>query len=233
MTRRTNSRVAGIAYLAYIAAAYPEIVMMSRATRGSDAAAQLTNVTQHAADIRVAIILSFISSICAFTLAVTLYAITRDEDEEIALLGLVCRSGEGVVGGLTILCKLALLFLAASAAGQAAYPLASLLFKLDGYVTLVSASFFAFGSTFFTYLLLRGRIVPLPLAALGVIGSIMIAFGIPAQTAGYVSRSVTDLMFIPVAGFEIIVALWLIFKGAALPRVAKPAGGYQLAGVND
>jgi len=233
MTRRTNSRIAGIAYLAYIAAAYPEIVIMNRATRGSDIATQLGNVTQSSGDIRLAVILSFISSICAFALAVTLYAITRDEDQEIALLGLVCRAGEGVVGGLTILCKLALLVVAASAAGAAAYPLGELLLKLEGYVTLVSASFFAFGSTFFSFLLLRGRIVPRPLAALGVIGSILIAFGLPAQTAGYVTRSVTDLMFVPVAGFEIIVALWLIFKGAAMPRVAKPAGGYQLAGVND
>jgi hypothetical protein len=209
------------------------MVLVRRATRGSDIAAQLASVTQNAADIGLAVILSFIGSLCAFALAVTLYAITRDEDQEIALLGLVCRAGEGVVGGLTVLSKLALLLVAASAAGAAAYPLAQLLLRLGGYITLVSASFFAFGSTFFSYLLLRGRIVPRPLAALGVIGSLLIAFGLPAQAAGYLSRSVTDLMFIPVAGFEIIVALWLIIKGAAMPRVANPAGGYQLAGVND
>jgi len=43
---------------------------------------------------------------------------------------------------------------------------------------------------------------------------------------------VTDIMFLPVAGFEVTVALWLIVKGAAMPRVAKVAGEYQLAGTN-
>jgi hypothetical protein len=33
-------------------------------------------------------------------LAVTLYGITRDEDHELAMLGLVCRVAEGVLGSL-------------------------------------------------------------------------------------------------------------------------------------
>lgn len=234
MTRKTNARIAGLTYLVYIAVAYPSIVITDRATKGSDIAEKLATVTQNASDLRLSIILGFLSCMCALVLAVTLYAITRDEDPEIALLGLLCRAGEGIFGAIGIPLTLGLLLVAAgehasTGASAGLYPLADFVVKAGEWSVLVSASFFAVGSTLFSYLLLRGRIVPAPIAALGFAGSLIIAIGLPVEMAGFFSGSLTDLMWIPVGGFEILVALWLIFKGARMPRVAKPSSEYDLA----
>ncbi len=232
MTRKTNARLAGFTYLAYIAVAYPGMVMMSRATKGPDIAAKLTTIAQHSGDVQLSIVLSFLSSICAVILAVALYAITRDEDKELALIGLSCRVAEGITAAFTIPLALGVLSIAkgsgsSDAVGSSA--LADFLLKAGDWGTLVAASFFAVGSTFFCYLLFRGRIVPAPLAALGLVGSFILAVGLPAEMGGYFAGSLTDLMWLPVAGFEIIVAFWLIIKGAAIPRVAKPASEYEFA----
>src|SRR5713226_2446016 len=78
MTSRTNARIAGIAYLLYIAVAYPAMVLSDRATRGNGMAAKLATMAAHTTDVRVAAVLSLLGCFCALVLAVTLYAITRD-----------------------------------------------------------------------------------------------------------------------------------------------------------
>src|SRR2546423_10545723 len=98
MTRRTNARIAGIAYLLYIAVAFPSMMISARATAGSDIAAKVATLSQHAADLRLAIVLSMVGGLCALVLAVTLYAITREQDRDLAMLGLTCRVAEGVIG---------------------------------------------------------------------------------------------------------------------------------------
>src|SRR5438046_2379972 len=98
MTRRTNARIARIAYLLYIAVAYPSMVLSNRATSGEGMAAKLANMALHATDVRLAAVLSLIGCFCALVLAVTLYAITRDQDHDLAMLGLTCRVAEGITG---------------------------------------------------------------------------------------------------------------------------------------
>src|SRR5262245_40010110 len=98
MTRRTNAAVAGWAFLAYFASGIPTMVLMGRATRGEDIAARLASAAQHQGDLRLAAVLVLVSSFCAIVLGVTLWAITREEDPDLAMLGLVTRLGEGLLG---------------------------------------------------------------------------------------------------------------------------------------
>src|SRR5258708_14533407 len=91
MTRRTNARIAGGAYLLYIAVAYPSMVLSNRATAGASMASKLASIAQHAADVRLAVLLSALCGICALALAVTLFAFTRDQDRVLAMLVSACR----------------------------------------------------------------------------------------------------------------------------------------------
>jgi len=75
MSIRTNARLAGVAYLLYIAAG---ISSMAIKQAGS--------------------VLGLITSLCALVLAVTLYAITRGVDADLALLAMACRVVESVPG---------------------------------------------------------------------------------------------------------------------------------------
>ena len=207
MTRTTNARIAGVAFLLYIAAAFPAMVISSRATAGSDIATRLATMAQHAFDVRLAAVLSMIGCFCALVLAVTLYAITRVQDPDLAMMGLTCRVAEGVTGGSGLAATLALLASVNAAGSEAlgAFVFADTVF--------VAATFFAVGSTLFSWLLLRGRMVPAWLALVGVVGSAVVAVAMPLETLHVLSGSVAQFTWAPVAVFEVVVAGWFIIKG--------------------
>jgi hypothetical protein len=126
------------------------------------------------------------------------------EDAELALLALTCRVGEGIVSAIPILSTVGLLWLGA------------FLLALTGWGTTVSATFFAAGSTLFSYLLLRGRIVPVALGRLGVVASVLVLVCLPAQLVGALRGRMLDLMWIPMLVFEIALGLWLLAKGVRI-----------------
>ena len=78
MTRTTNARLAGVTYLVYLAAGIASLVLAGRA---------------HATDV-----LAVLTSFSALVLGVTLYAITREQDPDLAMLGLTCRVIEAIPG---------------------------------------------------------------------------------------------------------------------------------------
>jgi len=61
--------------------------------------------------------------------------------------------------------------------------------------------------------------VPVWLAGLGVIASAVVAVALPLQVTEVLTGLVTRLMWLPVAVFELVLAVWLIVKGAAAPEV--------------
>jgi len=86
-----------------------------------------------------------------------------------------------------------------------------------------SAIFFSIGSLFFCWLLLRGRLIPVTLAWLGVVASALLVVVLPLQLAGMLadmswSASVTWLVWLPMLVFELVLAVWFLIKGVATPR---------------
>jgi hypothetical protein len=95
MTLTANARLAGIAYLAYL------VFGIGGMAVGTAAASAVSGV---------------MTSFCALLLGVTLYAITRDVDRELAMIAMLCRVLEAAPGqgeiffavGNTIFCWLLL-----------------------------------------------------------------------------------------------------------------------------
>jgi hypothetical protein len=81
------------------------------------------------------------------------------------------------------------------------------------------AIFFAVGSTIFSWLLLRGRMIPVLLAWLGVVASALLVVVLPLQVAGLFggamswSSSIAWLVWLPMLVYEVLLALWLLIKG--------------------
>src|SRR5262245_22975465 len=220
MTRTANARIAGAMLLLYIVIGVTQMVVFSGAAAGANAAARLATMAQHARDVRVNVVLGLLTCIVALTLGVALYAITREEDPDLALLALVCRVGEGVIGGVVAPLTLALLSLAMivepdTMSAGAANAIGTLVLAARSWNPVVSASFFAVGSTLFSWLLLRGRMIPAPIAWLGLVSSVLLVIGLPLQLAGVVGSPATELMWLPMAAFEIPLGLWLIIKGVS------------------
>ena len=225
MTRTTNSKIAGFTFLAYIAAGITSSVVFGRVTTGEGVAAKLAGIAQHPTEVGIVVELGFIQAFAALVLAVTLYAITREQDPDLAMLALTCRVAEGVISGSSILRTPALVWLATAAGVNApntatAHALGSYLLRGD---VAVTATFFAVGSTLFSYLLLRGRMIPIALAWLGVAASVLLVIGLPLQAAGFLRGSMSSVMWLPMLVFEVPLGVWLMVKGAAISARAQRA----------
>jgi uncharacterized protein DUF4386 len=222
MTRMTNARVAGFTFLFYIAVAFPGMVLSSRAASGEGTAAKLTSIAQHVPDMRAAFVLELLGCFSALVLAVTLYSITRDQDPDLAMLVLTCRTAEGVIGAISLPSMLDRMWLATAAGADAPDPaaaaaLGAFLLKLPSQNVMLGAIFFAVGSAVFSYLLLRGRMVPVALAWLGVLASLLVVVALPLEFVGILRGPFTQLMWFPMLAFEVSLGLWLLIKGVAMP----------------
>jgi hypothetical protein len=78
---------------------------------------------------------------------------------------------------------------------------------------------FAVGSTLFSYLFLRAHSIPVPLAWLGVVTSLLFFAGVSVQEVGFFRGPATYFIWIPLAVFEVTLGLWLLVKGVA-PQAA-------------
>src|SRR5512133_576985 len=88
-----------------------------------------------------------------------------------------------------------------------------------------SAIYFTVSSLIFSLLLLRGKLIPVALAQIGVIASVLLVVALPLQLAGLFggsmswSASITWLVWLPMLVFEVAPALWLMIRGVNVERL--------------
>ena len=192
--------------------------LFGRATTGENIVAKQASVAQHVPELRILLVSSLATCFAALVLAVTLYRITRETDSDVARLAMTCRVAEAATGGIFLLAMRALLWLGTAPAtsvriSEGEQIVATVLFKILGWNSLLGAMFFAVGSTLFSLLFLRGHTVPDSLAWLGIIASILLVLVLPLQLVGIFPGSVGQLIWLPMVFFEAALALWLIIKG--------------------
>jgi hypothetical protein len=222
MTRTANARLAGFTFLFYIATGIASLMLFNQAISGAQGtAAKLAAIAQHATVVRLAVVLALVIFLCAVVLGVTLYALTREEDRDLAMIALCCRVSEGVIAAVSATSTLQLLAIATASTAAAApdaataQALGGLLLNHRGSTGSIAAICFVMGSTLYSYLFLRARSIPVPLAWLGVLASVLLLIALPLELAGLIKMSF--LMWLPMLVFEVTFALWLIIKGVAAP----------------
>jgi hypothetical protein len=232
-SQRRAAIAAGLTFLFYIAIGITNMVLFNQATNAEGTAATLVSIAQHATTMRLSAVLDLLMLMDAIVLAVALYVLTRDQDPDLAVLALCCRAMEGVIAIISAIRTLGLLSVATTSAvagapdAAAANALGALLLKQGGWGTLIGATCFAVGSTLYCYLFLRARSIPVPLAWLGLLASVLLVVALPLQLVGFLRGPVTYFAWIPMTVFEVTFALWLIIRGARIksPRKAVPSGG--------
>ncbi len=90
-----------------------------------------------------------------------------------------------------------------------------------GWSGSIAAICFVMGSTLYCYLFLRARSIPVLLAWLGVLASVLLLVALPLELVGFIR--VPFLMWMPMLVFEVAFALWLLIKGVAMPPAARSA----------
>src|SRR5438067_1742132 len=221
MTRATNARLAGFTFLFYIVVGIAGLIAFDIATRGSSIAMRLASISAHVPAMRMSFLASMLTVLCALILAVTLYALTRDEDVDLARLAMSCRIAEGVINTFPAMALLALLRIASSNGNIAptdvttASNFADLLLHVPAWSTGIGGTMFAVGSAIYSALFLRGRLIPTWLARLGVFASVILIVTVPAGAIGLMKISIANLTWLPMLAFEVSLGCWLIFTGAA------------------
>ena len=219
MTRTANARLAGFTFLAYIATGIADMVIFGRAATGSGAFAQLASIAQHATLVRLSALLTLLSFFEAIILGITLYALTRDEDRDLAALALTCRAAEGVLGAVSAVRTMQILAVATAIPNtdsSASVALGASLLATGGSSVVIGATCFAVGSALFSYLFLRARSIPVSLAWLGVIASLLLVIALPIRLLGFLPMSLAWPIWMPMLVFEVTLAIWLIVKGVAV-----------------
>jgi hypothetical protein len=227
MTRASVARTAGATFLLYIAVKVASAVLFEGSIGSGAAAGRLAAVAAHADDLRIATVLALGNCVCALVLGTLLYFYTRGSHPELSTLVLVCRTGEAVLFGVFALGIAAVVFIATASTPASRDVDASLvvvIIRSTRHATLVASFFFAIGSAAFAWVLLRARLAPRTLAALGLAGSLVPIVGMPLQIIGALRGFNTGLLWVLMFSFELALGAWLLAAGGRDPVAAhRPA----------
>jgi len=176
---------------------------------------------------RIAVSSQLVASICTVFLAFGLYVAVKPIGKSLALLALLFRLVEATIFGLNVLFSFVVLesfiasdYLKAFGGNQPTVFLnLRSAFYSDSFT--IAGIFFSFGSILFFYLFLKSTYIPKVLSAFGLFSSALVT--VISFTELILPRNAALLQvgwgWVPLALAEILVGLWLLFKGVNLePR---------------
>jgi hypothetical protein len=220
------ARVAGVAYLviAIVAVLYGALVESQLIVSGNDAATA-HNILANESLFRIGIVLVLIIYVSVVVASWALYVILRTVHKNLALLALLLRSAEAVVGAATVLISFAVLFVLDGNGPSNAFEPEQLHALAGRFLDVRTAGldivlvFIGLGATIFCYLLFKSKYIPRWLAAWGMftylsmlfLALVSILFPNHPLMLEYVLYSVGGL-------FELVFGVWLLFKGIDLQQ---------------
>jgi hypothetical protein len=221
-SQRAYARFAGLMYLVVLAASVAGLVLSTMVAGDGTFEEQARRIIASEGPYRVALVLALGGSVSTILLATGLYVAVRPADGNLALIGLLFRAGESVIGAVGIVTSFALLqasLAVGDGSGFTASQLGALASVLSGGAsTEIAAIFFSLGSTIFFWVFLRSRYIPRVLSAWGVFASVCYAalwttrLILPEAAALVVAGS------LPILIAELSTGLWLLVKGIQVPE---------------
>ena len=173
---------------------------------------------------RIGPISGLVASLCIVFLAVALYVATKPLDKHLALLAMVFRLLEAAfVGGQAVLGLVVLkLYISADFLNAFNEKQLSMLVTLhssaDGVAFNSLMLFFGIGSTIFFYLLFRSTYIPKILSGVGLFGSALVPIICLGSLMWPQHANMLQRGWAPIGLAEVLVGLWLLFKGINLQR---------------
>jgi Domain of unknown function (DUF4386) len=232
-SQRTAAKIAGVTGLLAVAiVVFGNYVLLGPLIVPRDAAETARNIMAHQTQVRVAVICFLLYSANVVVLLAALYVILRPVNQILALVGALFRLVFAVLWLLATLNLLGSLRLLGTApylqVFQPEYVQAlarlQIAANFDDYY--VGLPFFGLAATICAYLWLRSGYIPKALAGFGVISSawcVICAFVF--LVFPNFNKVVNDYIFdTPMAIFELVLSVWLLFKGLQPPRTSTSDG---------
>ena len=180
---------------------------------------------------RVGIASSLVMFVSVFVLIAALYVTVEPVNRNLALLGLVLRLPEAMLGLVSVVFSLLISQLASGDASldgfgpQQMQALVQLALQGGTAAGTLNLVFMALGSLPFLYLFFIARYAPRPLVGFGVLAYVLAL--VSAFTSILAPGSAIDGMQMvlvgPVMLFELVFGLWLAIKSIDVPLVERPS----------
>jgi hypothetical protein len=218
------AKVAGVIYLAAMASSMFAELYAQGGQVTADAAETARNIAATESLFRLGAVTHLVTFANDAALAVALYLVLSPVSRGLALLGAFWRLVDCAVLAISALAQFsALRLLTWSHPPQALGPdqlqaQARLLLEFRGEAMSVGWVFLGLGSIVFSWLWLRSRYVPRPLAAWGVFASALLAVGpLVAFADPAAGRVISPGYMIPMFFYEVPLGLWLVLRGIREP----------------
>jgi hypothetical protein len=236
-TDRRSAKIIGILFIIASATAILGMLFYQPILNGPD---YLTSGAAHANQVILGALMELTLVVAAIGTAIGLFPVLRPYGERIALTHLFFRFLEAIVITVGIIAILSLLtlsqeFVTAAAADTSTYRVAgALLHAVYRWTSMFGPLvFLGINTLMYSSLLYKSKLVPRPLAAMGITGAalvfcygMLVMFGVAVQGVG-----LGVLLAMPIAFYEMILAGWLIIKGfnPAASAVNTPSTGLDEA----
>lgn len=213
------ARVAGLAYVVVIMLGIFSVSYIDSdiLVPGNDAAT-VDNITNNELRFRISIASEIIMYALVVLLAHALYVILKPVNKNLALLALLWRIGEAIIGAgvavLTGLIPLLLINGEGSFEQDQLQALVGLFLQVRSVGLDVVLIFIGMGGNVFCYLFFTSKYVPRILAVWGMITYLsMLTLALISILSPNLPESVKMIFYAPGGLFEVIIGLWLLIKG--------------------
>lgn len=227
-----NRRTATLVGVLYIVGTVAGVLSKIVTWRFADDPGLLGEVAAHMDQAALGALLVLVMGLALVMVPVLMFPILKRQNEALALGYVVFRGAlEFVCYAGSALCLLLLVLVAEDAAGSGGavvsqlHGLGSLLYDAQAPIAAVTTIVFAIGALMFSYLLYASRLVPRWISVWGLVGAV------PYAAVGVLGLFGTnpEVLYIPLAVQEMVLAVWLIAKGfnrgtiASASEVQTPA----------
>lgn len=221
------ARLAGLAYVLIILIGIFSVsyIETSLVVAGDDAAT-VNNLLANQLRFRIGVLSEILMFVLVILLSLALYVILKRVDKNLALLALLWRIGEAIIGGgvavLSGIVPLLLLNRESALNAEQLQPLVGLFLAVRGAGLDVVLIFVGVGGTLFCYLFFKSKLIPRILASWGMLTYLsMLILAIVSILVPDILESTKMIFYAPGGLFEIIIGLWLLIKGVKIEQISS------------
>jgi len=221
------ARIAGLSYLITIVLGIFSVnFIATKLIVPHDSILTFSNILNREGLFRIGIASEVLMYVLVILLSLSLYVVLKSVNKNLALLALLWRLAEAIIGGATtVLSGLIPLLLIK---GEAVFEtkqlqaLTGLFLDVRGTGLDIVLIFIGVGGMIFCYLFFKSRYVPRILATWGILTYLtMLILSFASILLPNVTESTKMIIYAPGGVFEIIFGLWLLIKGINIEQWKK------------
>jgi len=222
------ARVAGLAYLITIMLGiFSANFVYSKLVVPGNVSETVNNILENESLFRVGLASEILMFVLVVLLAMSLYVILKTVDKNLALLALLWRAGEAIIGaGVTVISgSIPLLLLNGESMLEAKelHALVGMFLEVRNAGLDIVLIFIGMGGTIFFYLFYKSNYIPRILSAWGMLTYLSMLILSFASVLFYIPAATKLAIYAPGGLFEILIGFWLLFKGVNIEQWEKHA----------